>query len=89
MKKGYIYSAIIGGAFFVVPYLALGIELLPSIAIGVAAYGAGALITKGTDKNKLDISIDKQNLYDILKEAKERTAQINQISKQLEDKTLV
>lgn len=89
MKRGYIYSAIIGGAFFAVPYLALGIELLPSVAIGVAAYGAGTLIFKGKDKNKLDISIDKQNLYDILKEAKDMTAQINQISKQLEDKKLV
>ena len=89
MKRVYIYSAIIGGVFFAVPYLALGIELLPSVAIGVAAYGAGTLIFKGKDKNKLDISIDKQNLYDILKEAKDMTAQINQISKQLEDKKLV
>ncbi len=89
MKKGYIYSAIIGGAFFAVPYLALGIELLPSAIIGVAAYGAGTLIFKGKNANKLDISIDKQNLYDILKEAKEQTAKINQIAKQLEDKKLI
>lgn len=90
MKKGYIYSALIGGTFFAIPYLALGIELIPSLAIGVAAYGAGTLITKGkNDKNKLDISIDKQNLYDILKEAKDMVAQINSISKQLEDKKLV
>ena len=87
MKKGYIYSAILGGAFFAVPYLALGVELLPSLAISIAAYGAGTLIFK--DKNKLDLSIDKQNLYDILKEAKEKTLQINNISKQLEDKVLV
>lgn len=90
MKKGYIYSAIVGGAFFAVPYLALGINLIPSIAIGVAAYGASTLITKGReDKNKLDISIDKQNLYDILKEAKEMTTQISRISMQIEDKKLV
>lgn len=87
MKKGYIYSAILGGTFFAVPYLALGVELLPSLAISIAAYGAGTLIFK--DKNKLDLSIDKQNLYDILKEAKEKTLQINNISKQLEDKVLV
>lgn len=87
MKKGYIYSAILGGTFFAVPYLALGVELLPSLAISVAAYGAGTLIFK--DRNKLDLSIDKQNLYDILKEAKEKTLQINNISKQLEDKVLV
>ena len=87
MKKGYIYSAVLGGAFFAVPYLGLGIELLPSLAISALAYGAGTLIFK--DRSKLDLSIDKENLYDILKDAKEKTAQIDNISKQLEDKTLV
>lgn len=87
MKKGYIYSAVLGGAFFAVPYLGLGIELLPSLAISALAYGAGTLIFK--DRSKLDLSIDKENLYDILKDAKEKTAQISNISKQLEDKTLV
>ena len=87
MKKNYIYSAILGGAFFAVPYVALGIELLPSLAISAAAYGAGTLIFK--DRNKLDLSIDKKNLYDILKEAKEETLQISDISKQIEDKEVV
>ena len=87
MKKNYIYSAILGGAFFAVPYVALGIELLPSLAISAAAYGAGTLIFK--DRNKLDLSIDKKNLYDILKEAKEETLQISNISKQIEDKVVV
>ena len=87
MKKNYIYSAILGGAFFAVPYVALGIELLPSVAISAAAYGAGTLIFK--DRNKLDLSLDKKNLYDILKEAKEETLQISNISKQIEDKGVV
>lgn len=88
MKKGYIYSAIVGGTFFAIPYLALGTELIPALVIGAAAYGAGALITKGTER-KFDISTNKQNLYDILKEAKEQTSQINYLSKQLEDHKLV
>ena len=87
MKKNYIYSAILGGAFFAVTYVALGIELLPSLAISAVAYGAGTLIFK--DRNKLDLSIDKKNLYDILKEAKEETLQISNISKQIEDKEVV
>ncbi len=87
MKKNYIYSAILGGAFFAVPYVALGIELLPSLAISAVAYGAGTLIFK--DRSKLDLSIDKKNLYDILKEAKEETLQISNISKQIEDKEVV
>lgn len=87
MKKGYIFSAILGGTFFAVPYLALGVQLVPSLAISAAAYGAGTLIFK--DRNKLDLSLDKKNLYDILKEAKEETLQISNISKQIEDKEVV
>jgi len=87
LKKIYIYSAILGGAFFAVPYVALGIELLPSLVISAAAYGAGTLIFK--DRSKLNLSIDKKNLYDILKEAKEETLQISNISKQIEDKEVV
>lgn len=87
MKKGYIYSAVLGGAFFAVPYLALGINLIPSLAISAAAYGAGTLIFK--DKTKFDISSEHKNINEIIKEAKEMTSQINSISKQLEDKKLI
>ena len=54
LKKGYIYSSILGGVFFAVPYLACGISAIPSVAIGLAAYGAGLLIFQ--DKQKIDIS---------------------------------
>ena len=87
MKKGYIFSAILGGTFFAVPYLALGVQLVPSLAISVAAYGAGTLIFK--DRNKIDYSTKNTNLYEILKNAKAQTAQIDNISKQLEDRELV
>ncbi len=87
MKKGYIFSAILGGTFFAVPYLALGVQLVPSLAISAAAYGAGTLIFK--DKNKIDYSTKNTNLYEILKNAKAQTAQIDNISKQLEDRELV
>ena len=87
MKKGYIFSAILGGTFFAVPYLALGVQLVPSLAISAAAYGAGTLIFK--DRNKIDYSTKNTNLYEILKNAKAQTAQIDNISKQLEDRELV
>ena len=85
MKKGYIFSAILGGTFFAVPYLALGVQLVPSLAISAAAYGAGTLIFK----DKIDYSTKNTNLYEILKNAKAQTAQIDNISKQLEDRELV
>ena len=54
MKKKYIYSCLLGGTFFAVPYLALGISAIPSAAIGIAAYGAGVLLFN--DKQKVDIA---------------------------------
>ena len=87
MKKGYIYSAILGGAFFAVPYLALGLEILPSLAISAAAYGAGTLIFK--DKTKVDLSVDQKETAEMLKQARENTVKISNISKQLEDEQLV
>ena len=87
MKKGYIFSAILGVTFFAVPYLALGVQLIPSLAISAAAYGAGTLIFK--DRSKIDYSTKNTNLYEILKNAKSQTTQIFDISKQLEDRELV
>lgn len=87
MKKEYIFSAILGGTFFVVPYLALGVQLVPSLAISAVAYGAGTLIFK--DRSKIDYSTKNTNLYEILKNAKSQTTQIFDISKQLEDRELI
>ena len=87
MKKEYIFSAILGGTFFAVPYLALGVQLVPSLAISAAAYGAGTLIFK--DRSKIDYSTKNTNLYEILKNAKSQTTQIFDISKQLEDRELI
>ena len=44
MKNKDIISAVIGSAFFAVPYLAFSTPLAPALAIGVAAFGAGELI---------------------------------------------
>lgn len=87
MEKEYIFSAILGGTFFAVPYLALGVQLVPSLAISAVAYGAGTLIFK--DRSKIDYSTKNTNLYEILKNAKSQTTQIFDISKQLEDRELI
>lgn len=87
MKKEYIFSAILGGTFFAVPYLALGVQLVPSLAISAVAYGAGTLIFK--DRSKIDYSTKNTNLYEILKNAKSQTTQIFDISKRLEDRELI
>ena len=88
MKKQYIYSLALGGAFFAVPYLALGISALPAAAIGVAAYGAGNLIFK--DRTKLDISDDITfDDKEALRTAQDMIKNLRDISKKLENMNLI
>lgn len=86
MKKN-IFFCNIRWNIFAVPYLALGVQLVPSLAISAVAYGAGTLIFK--DRSKIDYSTKNTNLYEILKNAKSQTTQIFDISKQLEDRELI
>ena len=88
LKKKYIYSCALGGAFFAVPYLALGISAIPAALIGVGAYGAGVLLFG--DKTKIDITSDI-SLGDkaALNEAKDLVKRMNDVIYKLEDKNLV
>lgn len=88
MKKQYIYSCLLGGTFFAVPYLALGIGAAPAAAIGVAAYGAGTLLFK--NRTKLDISddisiSDKQDL----RKAQDMVKRLRDITTKLENSNLI
>ena len=74
MKNSSIISAIIGGTFFAVPYLALSAGILPSLAIGACAYGAGELLLH--NKKQEDISDKTKSIYDTLNEAKNKNKQI-------------
>lgn len=87
MKKKYIYSCLLGGSFFAIPYLALGVNAIPAAAIGIVAYGAGTLIFK--EKETIDISSDNENLYEVLKKAKDMNYKLEQLIKQLEDKNII
>lgn len=86
MKNSSIVSAIIGGTFFAVPYLGLSVGVLPSLAIGAAAFGAGELILHTTESSKLkDIN---RNLYNDLEEAKKKNSEILGMAKKIEDTEL-
>ena len=50
--KGQIISAFIGATFFAVPYLGMGISVLPSLGIGAIAYGAGTLMFSDSKKEE-------------------------------------
>lgn len=74
MKNSSIVSAVIGGAFFAVPYVALSVGILPSLAIGAAAFGAGELLLRGKDKKTLKDT--DRPLFDTLQDAKEQNKKI-------------
>ena len=88
MKKQYIYSCLLGGTFFAVPYLALGIGAAPAAAIGVAAYGAGTLLFK--NRSKLDIS-DNITISDKeeLRKAQDMVKSLREITTKLENANLI
>lgn len=88
MKNKYIYSCILGGTFFAIPYLACGISAIPAAAIGIAAYGAGILIFN--DKSKIDISDNiEESDKEALKKAKELIEKMKTISTKLENPEIV
>lgn len=60
--------------------------LIPSLLIGVTAFGAGELIFHNTKK---DLKEENKNLYDILNEAKNKNMQIEKITSKIEDAELV
>lgn len=74
MKRGDIVSAVVGGAFFAVPYLALSIPIVPSLVIGTCAFVAGELVFK-TDVVE-SIKETNYSLYQVLENAKKQNKHI-------------
>ncbi|MBQ1812868.1 MAG: 5-bromo-4-chloroindolyl phosphate hydrolysis family protein [Bacilli bacterium] len=74
MKNKEVVSAILGSAFFAVPYLALSTALLPALAIGCAAFGASELVLSGNTKEILKDS--NRPLYLKLQDAKKQSKEI-------------
>lgn len=87
MKKGYIMSGIIGGAFFAVPYLVLNMAILPSTVMALFGFAAGNLIF--SEKSNEEVSLGTPDMYEILKLAKSQNAEIYNISKKIEDQDFV
>lgn len=83
-----IFSALIGGTFFAIPYLALNVSLLTSLGIAVIAYGAGNLLLSDSS-NKAKKSNSNESFYDLLNLAKKQNAKIYEVMKKIEDKELV
>ena len=87
--KGTVLSAILGGAFFTVPYLFFEIPILYSLGMAVVAFGAGNLLFS-ENENKINTNNEPQkNINDILDLARKQNAQIYAIMNKVEDDKLV
>lgn len=84
---GEIISAVLGGVFFAVPYLALNTPILASLGFGVVAFGAGNLIFSNKKTTEIKTN-SNNNLYEILKKAKNENAKIYSMINKVEDKDL-
>ena len=74
MKNSEIISAVVGGTFFAVPYLALGVAVVPSLAIGAAAFAAGELVFRTNVVQSLKET--NLSLYETLEKAKKENKHI-------------
>ena len=86
MKNSEVVSAVVGGTFFAVPYLALSIPLLPSLAIGAAAFAAGELVFKTDVVQTLKES--NVSLYETLELAKNQNKHILEMIPKIENEDL-
>ena len=86
MRNKEIVSAVLGGAFFAVPYLGLSVALGPALAIGCAAFGASELMLSGV-KNKETLKDTDRPLYVKVNTAKKESREILNLIPKVESET--
>ena len=84
MKNKDITSALVGGAFFAIPYLGLSVALVPSLIIGGLAFGAGELMFSGF-KPKLTLKDTNLSLYQKIELAKKESKEIEKLIPKVEN----
>ena len=77
-------SAVVGSAFFAIPYLALSFPLLPSALIGTGAFIAGELLLSSDEKNQ----IPTESVKKTLDSAKAESKDIYNMRNKIEDEDL-
>ena len=77
-------SAVVGSAFFAIPYLALSLPLLPSALIGTGAFIAGELLLSSDEKKQ----IPTESVKKTLESAKDESKDIYNMRNKIEDEDL-
>lgn len=81
MKNKEIVSAVVGGAFFAIPYVGLSITLAPALAIGAAAFGASELVLSGFKTKEVLKDVNKPLYLKLVQARKQNKEIFNLISK--------
>lgn len=91
--KDILISAIVGGAFFAVPYIGLGLSVLPSLGIAAVAFGAGNLMLSESNKPKpivMDVAKDdNRSFLEKITTAKRQNAEIYALMHRVEKPELI
>ena len=69
MKNKEIISGLVGGTFFAATFLAVGIPILPALAVGAAAFAGSELLMSKTTILTFD-RVDEKNAMEVIKDAK-------------------
>ena len=91
--KDILISAIVGGAFFAVPYIGLGLSVLPSLGIAAVAFGAGNLMLSESNKPKpivMDVAKDdNKSFIEKIMRAKRQNSEIYALMHRVEKPELI
>ena len=84
MKNKDVLSAVVGSAFFALPYAALSVAFLPSLVIGASAFGASELVCSSF-KKKETLKVTNYPLYKRINNAKKQNNEILNLIPQMEN----
>ncbi len=87
MKNKEIISGLIGGSFFTLTYLAVGLPLLPAVLVGAGAFVGGEFLMSKTTIFSFD-KVDNKNIDDVLKDARLKSKFISSKVKKIDDEDL-
>lgn len=87
MKNKEVLSGILGGAFFGITYLGVGIPLIPSIVASAFAFLGSELLMTKTKIISFD-KIDEDNIQNVLEDAKNKNKYIMQMVDKIDDEDI-
>ena len=87
MKSKEVISGIVGGTFFAATFLAVGIPIIPALAVGAAAFMGSELVMSKTNVLTFD-KVDETNVTQVLNDARNKNKYILEMSHEIDDEEI-